>query len=176
MPNLRSVGTFLVRPARPEEFAAVGALTANAYRVDGLLDAHDDPVDDSYELQLLDAARRAREAELWVAADADGTILGTVTWCPVGSPWRQLAWADTQAEFRMLSVAPAGRRRGVARALVQACLDRGRQDGMTEVVLWSHPLMLGAHALYTQLGFTRAHELDGSPAPKVHLWGFRRAL
>ena len=83
-----------------------------------------------------------------MAADDDGTVLGTVTWCPVGSPWRQLALAEHQAEFRMLSVAPAGRRRGVARALVEACLARARQDGMTEMVIWSHPLMLGAHALY----------------------------
>lgn len=154
----------------------VGALTADAYRVDGLLDAHDDPVDDNYETQLLDAARRAREAELWVATDADDAVLGTVTWCPVGSPWRQLARADSQAEFRMLAVAPAGRRRGVARALVETCLDRAHRDQMTEVVIWSHPRMLGAHALYARLGFTRADDLDGSPAPGVHLLGFRLGL
>ncbi len=165
--------TYTVRAARPEEYAAVGALTAEAYRADGLLDAHDHPVEDSYEAQLRDAARRAREAELWVAADDDGAVLGTVTWCPVGSPWRQLALAEHQAEFRMLSVAPAGRRRGVARALVEACLARAGRDGMTEVVIWSHPLMLGAHVLYDRLGFDRAYDLDGSPVPGVHLWGFR---
>ena len=168
--------SFAVRAARPEEYAAVGALTAEAYRADGLLDAHELPVDAAYEAKLLDAARRAREAELWVAVDDDGTVLGTVTWCPVGSPWRQLALAEHQAEFRMLSVAPAGRRRGVARALVEACLDRARGDGITEMVLWSHPRMLGAHALYARMGFERALDLDGSPVPGVHLWGFRLAL
>ena len=168
--------TFAIRAARPEEYAAVGALTAAAYRADGLLDAHDDPVEASYEAQLLDASRRAREAELWVAVDDEGAVLGTVTWCPPRSPWRQLARAEHQAEFRMLSVAPAGRRRGVARALVGACLARARTDEMTEVVIWSHPRMLGAHALYDRLGFTRADDLDGSPVPGVHLWGFRRSL
>ena len=168
--------SYVIRRARPEEYAAVGALTAEAYRADGLLDAHDHPVEDSYEAKLRDAARRAREAELWVAADEDGAVLGTVTWCPVGSAWRQLAVADHQAEFRMLSVAPAGRRVGVARALVEAVLNRARGDGMTEVVIWSHPLMLGAHALYARMGFDRAYDLDGSPAPGVHLWGFRLAL
>ena len=39
--------TYTVRAARPEEYAAVGALTAEAYRADGLLDAHDHPVEDS---------------------------------------------------------------------------------------------------------------------------------
>ena len=37
--------TYVVRAARPEEYAEVGALTAEAYRADGLLDAHDRPVD-----------------------------------------------------------------------------------------------------------------------------------
>jgi predicted N-acetyltransferase YhbS len=168
--------TFAVRAARPEEYAAVGALTAEAYRVDGLLDPHDQPVDAAYEEKLLDATRRAREAELWVAVDSDGVVLGTVTWCPVGSPWRQLALAEHQAEFRMLSVAPAGRRRGVARALVEACLARARRDAMSEVVIWSHPRMFGAHALYARMGFERAYDLDGSPVPGVYLWGFRLGL
>ncbi|HZA72942.1 MAG TPA: GNAT family N-acetyltransferase [Propionibacteriaceae bacterium] len=168
--------TFAVRAARPEEYAAVGALTAEAYRVDGLLDPHDQPVDAAYEEKLLDATRRAREAELWVAVDSDGVVLGTVTWCPVGSPWRQLALAEHQAEFRMLSVAQAGRRRGVARALVEACLARARRDAMSEVVIWSHPRMFGAHALYARMGFERAYDLDGSPVPGVYLWGFRLGL
>ena len=168
--------TFAVRAARPEEYAAVGALTAEAYRVDGLLDPHDQPVDAAYEEKLLDATRRAREAELWVAVDSDGVVLGTVTWCPVGSPWRQLALAEHQAEFRMLSVAPAGRRRGVARALVEACLARARRDAMSEVVIWSHPRMFGAHALYARMGFERAYDLDGTPVPGVYLWGFRLGL
>ena len=168
--------TFAVRPAQSKEYATVGALTAEAYRVDGLLDEHELPTDAAYEQKLLDADRRAREAELWVAVDGDGTVLGTVTWCPPGSPWRQLALAPTQAEFRMLSVAPAGRRRGVARTLVDACLARARADGMTEVLIWSHPRMLGAHALYARMGFERAFDLDGSPVPGVFLWGFRRQV
>lgn len=168
--------SFLIRAARPEEYGLVGQLTADAYRADGLLSAADHPVESTYEAKLLDAARRAREAELWVAAAVGGEILGTVTWCPPGSPWRQLALRDDQAEFRMLSVAPAGRRRGVGRGMVEACLNRARQDGMSEVVIWSHPLMVGAHRLYLAMNFERAYDLDGSPAPGVHLWGFRLRL
>ena len=168
--------SLVVRPARPEEYAEVGRVTAEAYRADGLLDPASLPVESGYEAQLVDAARRAREAELWVAAEEDGDILGTVTWCPRGSPWRQLAQRDDQGEFRMLSVAPAGRRRGVGRALVDACRSRARQDGMSEVVIWSHPRMTGAHALYLRMNFQRAYDLDGSPAPGVRLWGFRFTL
>ena len=168
--------TFVIRMARAEEYGMVGQLTADAYRADGLLEAADHPVESTYEDKLIDAARRAREAELWVAAEEDGQILGTVTWCPPGSSWRQLALRDDQAEFRMLSVAPIGRRRGVGRAMVEACLSRARQDQMSEVVIWSHPLMVGAHRLYLAMHFERAYDLDGSPAPGVHLWGFRLPL
>jgi GNAT superfamily N-acetyltransferase len=168
--------SFVVRPARPEEYGLVGRLTVEAYRADGLLDAANLPVESGYEAQLRDAARRAREAELWVAAAEDGQILGTVTWCPRGSPWRQLARRDDQAEFRMLSVGPAGRRRGVGRALVEACVSRARQDGMSEIVIWSHPRMTGAHLLYSSMHFERTSDLDGIPAHGVQLWGFRLDL
>ena len=168
--------SLVVRQARPSEYAQVGRLTADAYRADGLLHAEDHPVESSYETKLLDAALRAQQAELWVAAGEDEEILGTVTWCPPGSPWRQLAQRADQAEFRMLSVAPAGRRRGIGRALVEACLTRARLDKMSEVVIWSHPLMAGAHLLYSRMHFERAYDLDGSPSPGVHLWGFRLTI
>ena len=42
-----------------------------------------------------------------MAVHDDGRIAGTVTWCPPGSPWRDLARRPEQAEFRMLSVAAA---------------------------------------------------------------------
>ena len=168
--------SLVIRPARPEEYGLVGLLTADAYRADGLLEAADHPVESTYEAELLDATRRAEEAELRVAAEEGGQILGTVTWCPPGSPWRQLALRNDQAEFRMLSVAPAGRRRGVGRAMVEACLSRARRDQMSEVVIWSHPLMVAAHRLYLAMNFERAYDLDGSPAPGVHLWGFRLSL
>ena len=87
-------------------------------------------------------------------------LLGTVTWCPPGSPYRQLATADNQGEFRTLSVAPEGRRRGVGRALVVDCVDRAGAAGLTEVVLCSLSVMTPAHALYESFGFVRRPELD----------------
>ena len=76
----------------------------------------------------------------------------------------------------MLAVAPAGRGHGVGRALVEACLERARTAGMTEVVMSSLPEMTTAHRLYGTFGFTRAPELDFTPAPQVDLWAFRLPL
>ena len=76
----------------------------------------------------------------------------------------------------MLSVAAAGRRRGVGRSLVNACLDRARAQGMREVLISSLPQMTAAHALYREFGFVRAPELDYSPKTDVHLWALRLVL
>jgi ribosomal protein S18 acetylase RimI-like enzyme len=167
--------SLIVRLAVPGEYAEAGRVTAEGYHADDLLRRPDGLIDAEYEARLADADRRARVAVLMVAVD-DGKLLGTVTWCPPTSPLRELATRRDQAEFRMLSVAPAGRRRGVGRALVEACLDRARLEGMREVVLSSLPQMTAAHALYREFGFVRAPELDHSPKPHVHLWAFRLSL
>lgn len=163
-----------MRPAEPAEYAAAGALTAEGYLADGLLDWQDGQ-DLDYEAELRAGADRAASAELLVAVDPSG-LLGTVTWCPVGSPQRELATSDDQGEFRMLAVSPTARRRGVGRALVQACLDRAAAAGMREVLLCSLPEMTNAHTLYVSFGFVRSRELDWSPTPGVDLWGFRSPL
>lgn len=159
-----------VRLAESAEYAAVGDITAAAYDADGLLDAERE-----YARVLRNAADRARRAELWIAADDSG-LLGTVTFCPQGSDYRELAQRDDQGEFRMLAVSPSARRRGVARALVAHCLARSRELGHTEMVLCSVGTMTSAHALYASLGFVRAPELDWRPVPDVLLWGFRLPL
>ena len=141
-----------------------------AYQADGFLES-----ESSYADALRNAADRARRAELWVAADHT-QLLGTVTFCPPGSGYRELAKRPDQGELRMLAVAPAARRRGVARALVARCLERSRELGHTEMVLCSGESMTSAHALYASLGFARAPDLDWQPAPDIVLWGFRLPL
>jgi len=159
-----------IRLARPEEYAAVGDLTVDAYAADGILDDTDD-----YVHHLRDAASRAAQAELWVAADFEA-VLGTVTYCPPGSRYCELATESDQGEFRMLAVAPAGRRRGIGRTLVEQCIARSWARGHRELLLCSSTSMLTAHRLYDSLGFDRAPELDWSPLPSVKLLAFRLTL
>ena len=149
-------------------------MSADAYRADGLLTRSGGT--EHYEAELLDAAHRAVAAELLVAAEPRGELLGAVTWCPPGSALRELATRPDQGEFRMLAVASTARRRGVARALVEHCLHEARRLGLAELVLSSLPDMTAAHALYATLGFHRAVELDWTPVEPVRLWGFRRPL
>ena len=125
--------TVAVRPALPSELAAIGELTVDAYAVDGFV-----AEDEGYADHLRDAVTRARQAEVYVATlpERPEQVAGTVTFCPQGSPWRELA-RPGEGEFRMLAVAPQARRRGVAAALVSVCVERAGQLGYQAVVLSS---------------------------------------
>ncbi|NNG18446.1 GNAT family N-acetyltransferase [Naumannella sp. ID2617S] len=158
-----------VRAAEPVEYAAVGELCVQAYQPSGM------PPEQEYWRMLRDVAGRAAGSEVWVAVDADGSLLGTVTWCGPGSPHRQIS-RDGEAEFRMLAVAPAAQGRGVGGLLLAAVLDRARADGCSAVVLCSAGWMTAAHRMYARAGFRRTPELDWTPAPGIHLQSFRLAL
>jgi ribosomal protein S18 acetylase RimI-like enzyme len=157
-----------LRRARPEELAALGELTVAAY-ADFTLGP-----DDPYVARLRDTATRDAQGELWVAAD-DESLLGCVTCCPPGSPWRELAH-DHEGEFRMLAVAPAARGRGVGAALARWGEERARAHGATAMVLSSLPDMHHAHRIYDRLGYRRVPERDWDPAPGVHLVAFTKEL
>jgi GNAT superfamily N-acetyltransferase len=156
-----------IRQARPAEYAAIGELTVAAY-VDGGYVPHGH----GYVDELADTMTRATGAEIWVAVGDDGELLGSITWCPVGSTWREIA-RDDEGEFRMLAVAGGSRRGGVGRALIQACLDEARGSGLAGVAISTMAEMSDAQRVYERLGFRRAPEDDWSPVEGVDLLAFR---
>lgn len=158
--------SLVVRLATTADVSEVAAITVRAYVEEGFVSA-----EDAYIEELRDAESRLKGAELWVA-ELEGAVVGAVAFCPPGSTYRELA-ADGEGEFRMLAVDPAARGQGVARALVQRCLDRCVELGLTDLVLCSLPDMTPAHALYTSLGFVRDPVLDWVVSTGVTLIGFR---
>jgi len=154
----------VVRLALPGELDAAGEVVRAAYAADGV--GHE-----SYHRVLADARDRSQDADLAVAVDPAGTVLGCVTFALPGSRWAELSGPD-EAEFRMLGVAPAGRGRGIGTALVTWCIDRARADGAHRLVICSESSMLTAHRIYTRIGFTRRPDLDWSPVQDVRLIGF----
>lgn len=162
--------SLVIRPAHEEELAAIGALTLDAYTSDGFVS-----LDGEYAAELRDAATRAREAEVYVALDEVGTLVGTVTYCPEGSAYRELA-GPGEGEFRMLAVAPEARRRGVAEALVRMCVERSEELGYDAVVLSSLPTQEQAQRVYARVGFRRTPDLDWQPHPGLDLLAFRLDL
>jgi GNAT superfamily N-acetyltransferase len=156
---------FTIRAARPEDYAALGELTGQAYLDDGLLDYG---TDDPYLAVLRDVRHRAEHAEVLVAVDPAGGVIGGVAF--VGEPGRFSDIAVTgEAEFRTLAVAAPGRGRGIGAALVQECIDRARALGRRRLVLSTHPRMHAAHRLYERFGFVRDPERDWNPIGDLRL-------
>jgi ribosomal protein S18 acetylase RimI-like enzyme len=161
--------TATVRLMRPDEATAVGRLTVDAYLADGFV-----TIDHFYATELARADHRAAHAEVYVY-ESDGELLGSVTFCPPGSPYQEIAAAG-QGEFRMLAVSPTARKQGVASALVEKCIERCRQLGLRDLVICTMPTMTSAKALYERFGFVRAEALDWSPVPDVELIGYQATI
>ena len=158
-----------LRLAEPGELGALGEVCVAAY------EQYFDGAEDGYRAHVADTGRRAREAELWVAADG-GRLLGCVTYCPPGSPWRELSTSADEGEFRMLAVHPEARGRGAGQALAELCDERARGHGATRMVLSSLAEMTAAHRIYARLGYHRAPDRDWDPMPGVHLVAFSKEL
>jgi GNAT superfamily N-acetyltransferase len=157
-----------IRLVRPSEYDAVGELTAGAYVGDGYIRPSAD-----YARELRNTAARAVAAEVWVAVEGDDErILGSVTSCPAGSPWKELA-GDGEGEFRMLAVAAHARGRGIGEALVRHCIELSKAAGDHGMALSTMDRMTGAHRVYGRLGFQRSPQEDWSPVSGVLLWAFR---
>ncbi|GIG67574.1 GNAT family N-acetyltransferase [Phytomonospora endophytica] len=162
-----------VRVATPGDYPEAGRIAVDAYRKHGHLGDADGPAS-FYAEQLADAASRAADGTLLVAVDPEtGDVLGTVAYLEHGSPMAEMS-APGEAEFRMLAVDPRAERRGVGKALVNACVERARANGRTAVAICSRDdVAVGAMRLYERLGFVRTPEKDWEPVAGISLIGWR---
>ena len=140
-----------VRPAEPRDADAVLGLMEDLTRPAVAKDP--EPQRDVFLAHL-----EHEEAQVFVA-ELDGEIAGAV------SLWIQprLNWTTPQAWIPDLYVDPAFRRRGAARALLDACVQEARSRGCHTLVLESGHHRAEAHQLYESYGFThyaRAYALQ----------------
>ena len=150
-----------VDAAGPADFPRIAELTVGVYTGEGLASP-------AYVPALADVAGRADRAELLVARDGDGHVVGSVALVLDGD-FGEVTESPDEAAFRMLAVDPAARGRGVGETLVRTCLDRARAAGKRRMVLSTDERMTAAHRLYERLGFTRLPERDWSPLPGIDL-------
>jgi ribosomal protein S18 acetylase RimI-like enzyme len=166
-PTTASPAAIDVRPAHPQELAAAGAVVRLAYEADGHGGDYLDVVEDARD--------RSRDAQIVVAVDEQGQVLGCVTFVSPPSRWSELS-EPGEVEFRMLGVHPQAQGRGVGRALTHWCIDQARHTGARRLLLCSLPSMTAAHRLYTGLGFRRLPERDLRPHPGLLLLAFELPL
>jgi ribosomal protein S18 acetylase RimI-like enzyme len=158
---------FLVRAARDDELDAAGELVAQAYLTQpGMADAED------YLSVIRDARSRVAEADVLVAVDTAGTVLGSVSFvADHTSRWAEVE-RPGEAGFRMLGVAPGAQGHGVGEALVMACVERARAAGSQAVAITTASDWTAARRLYERLGFERDPQRDFDPVPGVHLLAY----
>ena len=133
---------------RPEHTARVGELNRAWLEGNGLMEHSD--------VEQLDEPGRyfiGRGGRIFVALDGD-RVVGTCAIVPHGAG---------ELELAKLAVDEACRGRGIARRLVDRCLDHARTEGVGRVILVSNSRLQAALRLYESLGFRYAPVPDGTP-------------
>jgi ribosomal protein S18 acetylase RimI-like enzyme len=148
--------TTVVRSARPDELDAVGELTVAGFSVGPY------PPDAGRRAVLADAAGRAATADVRVAVDGSGDLLGTATLAAGGTEHARFAAPD-ELELRLLAVSPAARRRGVGATLLADAFEQARDRGFARLVLDTGARNAPAQRLYHRAGFSRLPEREGRP-------------
>ncbi|WP_245427963.1 GNAT family N-acetyltransferase [Roseiarcus fermentans] len=101
-------------------------------------------------------------ARLLVALDGDrlaGAVVLTADIAAHGSGATAATQPDA-AGFRFLAVDPEFRGRGLAKALVERCVDLARAQGCARLVIHATDAMKAARAICVARGFERAPDLD----------------
>jgi putative acetyltransferase len=141
----RTVGHgVLLRPIRPTDDPAIARIIRAAmaeFRA-GKGFATDDKEIDRMSRSYL------RERAMYYVVEDGGRVLG-------GAGIAPLEGADADScELRKMYLNPAGRNRGLGRALMDRCLDAARRLGYRRVLLETLDSMYQARALYARFGFS----------------------
>ena len=164
-----------IRDARPGDRAAILAVTLAAY--EQYAAALPPPLWLLYRQNIHATLADVGPAAQIVAAD-EGAILGAVLLLPVGAVMEKPGGAITLEwpEVRLLAVAPEARGKGVARRLMNECIQRARAAGAPALTLHTTDMMAAAMRLYERMGFAHAPELDFSLAPGITVKGYKIPL
>lgn len=148
-----------IRPYAAEDHAAVRALFADVNRE--LAPAHLREVFEAYiargladEVDRIEAYYAERNGAFWVAVDANGRLLGMFGLEQVGG-------RPDAVELRRMYVAPAARRRGVARAMLAYAESEARARGFAVMTLSTSEVQPAALSLYRGTGYRLVREEAG---------------
>jgi GNAT superfamily N-acetyltransferase len=166
----------IIRDARREEFEALGQLMVAVYSgLEGFPGKAEQPK--YYEL-LANIGRVTEQPDTRLLVAVTDRIVGGIVYFAdmirYGAPGASSLETNT-AGFRLLAVDPAARGMGVGKGLANRCIELARQSAHRQVIIHTTHAMKIAWAMYEQLGFHRAPELDFMQE-QLQVFGFRLAL
>jgi GNAT superfamily N-acetyltransferase len=166
---------YSIRPARSEEFTIIGELMVTVYSgLPGFPTPAEQP---SYYnlLRNVGLLTEKPEVSLLVATTPSDEIAGTVVYVGDIQHYGSGGIATREynsAGFRLLAVTDAARGKGVGKLLTQACIDKARQQGRSQLILHTTLAMQTAWKMYERLGFSRSEDLDFMQGD-LGVYGFR---
>ncbi len=107
-----------------------------------------------------------QENVIRLVAEIDGGIVGSVALFPAKMDAYKGLIDEQQdyPEIRMLAVSKEARGKGVAKALVNECIQRAKAKGHRYIGLHTADFMENALVLYSRLGFERLPQYDFEPS------------
>ena len=146
--------SFIVRPARLEDDAAIGEVLIQGYIAAYARKMPHVIVSEARRRDLRDVAGRRAVATILVG-ELDGRVVGTVALFRPGTPQSE-AWLPGAADLRHLATAPAVQGRGFARPLLDEAERIARHEWRSPAVcLHTRRGNLGVARLYQSRGYLR---------------------
>lgn len=167
-----------IREIQKQEFEELGQLMVEVYSgLEGFPSPAEQP--DYYEM-LANIGRftERKDAQVLVALSPEGELVGGVVYFGdmlehgASGPATQV---QNASGIRLLGVSPRFRGTGVGKALTNACIQRARDKGHSEVILHTTQAMPIAWGMYERLGFVRSPDLDFDRG-ELRIFGFRLPL
>jgi GNAT superfamily N-acetyltransferase len=154
--NAKADPVSLIRPARRQEVSEAQTVLATAFAE--FRDRAPRAIWNAYQDDLRRLEQRWDDAVVLVA-EIGGRIAGTVSFYADAS-LEGLGLPAEYSGFRSLAVDPQARGRGVARMLVQECIDRAQVLNSAGVAIHTASFMQTACRIYEGMGFHRWPEHD----------------
>ena len=169
---------YIIRNARPDEFADLGQLMVNVYsQLEGFPKPNEQP---GYYKMLANIGELTAKpgVELLVAAPAQGLLVGGVVFFLDMQYYGSGGTATLEknaAGFRLLAVNSSVRGQGVGKLLVDTCIEKAKQRGRGQIIIHTTKAMQPAWKMYEQMGFKRSSDLDFMQG-NLAVFGFRLML
>ena len=159
--SMRRQDQIVIRSAEPGDGAAIRRLTRDAYAEYATIMR---PSAWAALAGAMASGLEATDGVQGIVAQRGSELVGSVQlYSASADAYQGIAAKSNVPEVRLLAVAPDQRGAGIARALMNECVQRARESGAAELGLHTSASMRAAIELYEGMGFVRAPAHDFQP-------------